>query len=594
MADQKDPTLTQIEKLATNTTNDSQSQDLTVVPSSVPIKSGEKDGGSSPGEARMTKAKWLAFVALALSYTTSSQQSNCTATILKLVDEELGPTTYYNWMLSTYTILLATTLPLSGGLSDIFGRRAFFLAGSLIALTGTIIALAAQSTNQMIVAMGIKGIGAGCQQLALAAVSELVPSKHRGYAQAGLDLLALPWTVFGALTGNAMVKYYTLSFRINFIIGVILNVLSFASAWFWYFPPAGVVVQGKSRWRQLAELDWIGVFLMAAGLVLFLVGIGLGGTQFAWDSAGAVAPIVIGVLLILTFGLWEWKVAKNPFMAHELFVGRGRTFGLLLPITFVGGMSFYSAAAFWTQQVYGMFSTDPIRVGVLTIPGGFGGAFGGFLGGALFGKHKMFSTRLMLLYGLCFKVIGDGIMTSVGPNDIPRALGAGFLAMVGVGWLTVALIVAVQLSCPDEHIGLVTLLTGSVRSIGGSVAIVAYTAIIQNTMRDDAGPRIARDVLPLGAPLRAIPTLVKDLIDGNIEGALAIPNITASVVRVAANTLRYSWGLAFKNVYTTSAAFGALAIVLALFTKDVAKNMNDNVAVRLQNEKKESSNDVKV
>jgi hypothetical protein len=70
----------------------------------------------------------------------------------------------------------------------------------------------------------------------LAAIAELVPNKHRGTAQAILDLVALPWSVFGALIGNAMVKYHHLSFRINFIIGVILNCLTIFAIYLWYHP----------------------------------------------------------------------------------------------------------------------------------------------------------------------------------------------------------------------------------------------------------------------------------------------------------------------------------------------------------------------
>jgi hypothetical protein len=70
----------------------------------------------------------------------------------------------------------------------------------------------------------------------LAAVAEIVPNKHRGNAQAALDIVTLPWAVFGSLTGNAMVKFYKLSFRINFIIGAILNVLSITTIWMWYHP----------------------------------------------------------------------------------------------------------------------------------------------------------------------------------------------------------------------------------------------------------------------------------------------------------------------------------------------------------------------
>lgn len=69
-------------------------------------------------------------------------------------------------MLSGYTISVSVMYPLSGGLSDIFGRRWFFIVGSFISLVGTAVALAAQDVPTVISAMILKGIGAGSQQLA--------------------------------------------------------------------------------------------------------------------------------------------------------------------------------------------------------------------------------------------------------------------------------------------------------------------------------------------------------------------------------------------------------------------------------------------
>lgn len=150
--------------------------------------------------------------------------------------------------------------------------------------------------------------------------------------------------------------------------------MSIVTLWFWYHPPAGTRIIGKTQWERVRKLDWIGIVLMAVGIVLFLMGIAFGGGEFSWRSAGTIVPIVIGIFSLIAMGVWEWKVAKEPFFAHELFIGQGRTFPLFLVITFVGGMSLYAAAAFWTQQVQGMWYRDPITIGVSSIPGGFGGA----------------------------------------------------------------------------------------------------------------------------------------------------------------------------------------------------------------------------
>jgi hypothetical protein len=131
---------------------------------------------------------------------------------------------------------------------------------------------------------------------------------------------------------------------------------------------------GKSQLQRVKELDWVGIILMAVGVVLFLMGVAFGGAEFSWKSSGTISPIVIGILSLVALGIWEWKIAANPFFAHELFIGQARTFPIFLIITFVGGMSLYSAAAFWTQQVQGMWFRDPIKIGLSSIPGGIGGA----------------------------------------------------------------------------------------------------------------------------------------------------------------------------------------------------------------------------
>ena len=113
-----------------------------------------------------------------------------------------------------------------------------------------------------------------------------------------------------------MVKYYALSFRVNFIIGIILNVLTIVLIYFFYHPPAGRLSPDKSPLKELLSLDWGGILLLACGIVLTLAGIAFGGTIFPWKSAGTIATITVGILSLLTLGLWEWKGAKNPFFSH--------------------------------------------------------------------------------------------------------------------------------------------------------------------------------------------------------------------------------------------------------------------------------------
>lgn len=130
---------------------------------------------------------------------------------------------------------------------------------------------------------------------------------------------------------------------------------------------------GKTKRQQFFEIDWIGVGLWASGLSLFLIGVSFGGVSFPWGSATVIGLLVSGAVTLVALGIWEWKFAPNPFMDRALF-SRGRSFTLVLVIVFVGGMGLYAGSAFWPQQISYMYTDDPIRIGVLSIAGGGGGA----------------------------------------------------------------------------------------------------------------------------------------------------------------------------------------------------------------------------
>jgi hypothetical protein len=126
--------------------------------------------------------------------------------------------------------------------------------------------------------------------------------------------------------------------------------------------------------QAVRELDWAGIALYGIGMVLTLMGIAFGGKTFPWKSAAVIVTIVMGLLSFVVLGFWEWKGARNPFFAHEMFQGRSSRFPILLGLTFVGGMSTYAANAFWTQQSQAMFFSDPDKIGLSSLPIGIGGA----------------------------------------------------------------------------------------------------------------------------------------------------------------------------------------------------------------------------
>lgn len=81
-----------------------------------------------------------------------------------------------------------------------------------------------------------------------------------------------------------------------------------------YFPPGFKLLHlGRSRWEQLKRTDFGGLVLFTAGLLLFLMGLSLGGNLYPWKSARVIAMIVVGVCTLMVFGFYGISLSSYPF-----------------------------------------------------------------------------------------------------------------------------------------------------------------------------------------------------------------------------------------------------------------------------------------
>lgn len=102
--------------------------------------------------------------------------------------------------------------------------------------------------------------------------------------------------------------------------------------------------------RKIKALDFPGASLFAAGLTLFLVGLNLGGGLFRWTNKKVLATLIVGIVLLVGFGVYECRATKTGMLHHDLFRG-GRSFGsafaTFLALIFIEGIMLFAYIIFY-------------------------------------------------------------------------------------------------------------------------------------------------------------------------------------------------------------------------------------------------------
>lgn len=119
-----------------------------------------------------------------------------------------------------------------------------------------------------------------------------------------------------------------------------------------YNPPA-TEKQREFRGRsleKLQKLDWIGYFLLAAGLVLFCVGLSWSQAPYLWSDPHVSATFAVGLVLALVLVVYETWFKKDGMFHHGLFT-ENRNFAIALFCVFAEGVAFFAANTYFAFQV---------------------------------------------------------------------------------------------------------------------------------------------------------------------------------------------------------------------------------------------------
>lgn len=547
-------------------------------------------GDDSDGKVNWTIRRALAALTLGMLYTGSQIVLYMVGGSLSYIEAALGAEGKAGWLTVSNTLAITAVAPFTGYLQDLVGRREITLFGSVIICVGIALVASAQMFGQAVSGMAIAGAGAGiCELTALAGLSDIVPVKQRGLALALMVACILPFTpyvIYGQLISSRA------SWRWGIWLCFFYNIVVLVGLATTYFPKGHPRMEGVTKKKVLARIDYVGAVLSIVGLTILLVALQAGGYSHPWKSAYVLTQLVLGLVLVAGWAVWEWKFAKYPMVPKQIFQGQ-RVVGLVFFAAFVAGINFYSLINFYPLSFATMYDPDPIQIGLKGLGYGISVTAGAVFFNALLSTRieakwiLLVATTLMSKFFSAAQFVSNvitaafgGALVGVTPDTSSTIIALGTVAGFGVGGVLVPAATVALIVVPDSLLATTAALSLSIRTLGGSIGYTIYLAVFTNKLTTNLPRTVARHVAEAGLPAADIESFVTAFITSPATIADA-PGYSAEIAAAATVGSRWGYAESLKWVWVVSIPFGVLAMVACWFVPPIKKWQTQRIAVEL-------------
>ena len=392
------------------------------------------------------------------------------STAIRTIGDDLNGLSDQAWVTTAFLVTSTISTPLFGKLSDIYGRKPFFMLAISIFILGSALCGLAQSMYMLAAFRAFQGIGAGgLMPLVLAIIGDIIPPRERAKYQGYFMAVFATSSVLGPVVGGFFAGQGT-------ILGV--------TGWRWIFyinVPIGilalVVVEAVLKLdhvRRDHRIDWGGAAMLVVGLVPLLI-IAEQGRTWGWTSGSAFTCYVIGAIGLAAFIWVQSRMGDEALLPLRLF--RNGVFAVGSAQATVVGMGMFGGIAAIPLYLQIVKGASPTKSGLLILPM----VAAMMIASLSSGQFTMRTGRYKILpvAGSILMVIGMFLMTQIGA-DTPLWRADIFMMVfgLGLGLNMQSIVLAMQNAVDPRDMGVATSAVTFFRQVGGTLGTAVFLSIL--------------------------------------------------------------------------------------------------------------------
>lgn len=398
----------------------------------------------------------------------------------------------YPWVATAYMLSMTVSVPIFAKLSDIYGRKWFFLTGLVIFVLASAFCgasgqmrLPLDGMNQLILFRGIQGIGAGMLfGLTFTIVGDIFSPIERGKYQ---GIFAAVWglaSIFGPTLGGFLTDYY--SWRAVFYVNLPVGLVAAIAIWMEFpsFRPRGVE----------RKIDFAGVFALILCLVPLLLAL-TWVTDYGWTSARVESLLTFSTVMLVVFLFAETR-ASEPLIPLVLF--RNPIIAICSIASFVLGMGMFGIIIYLPLFMQGVMGVSATQSGSLLTPLMMAAVVGSIGAGQFTSRSGKY--KILALAGSTLIAIGMILFARMDGDTLRVEVVRGMVIVgLGIGLIQPVYTLAVQNAAPREHLGAATASTQFFRSIGSTMGVSIFGSVLLTIYKHDFNGAV-----PHGTPAIAL------------------------------------------------------------------------------------------
>ncbi|KAH6874654.1 ferrichrome-type siderophore transporter [Coprinopsis sp. MPI-PUGE-AT-0042] len=439
---------------------------------------------------------WALFISLGLAAYIYSLDGTTTWAYLAFALSSFGGHSFISTVQVAQSIIIAVGKPVIAKVADVKSRPVAYVIVLVFYVIGYIVIASAKNAGTIGGGIVIYAVGyTGLQLLTQIIIADVTSLKWRGLVS---GLISLPFVVNAFVGTNISASLNARGdWRWGYAMFAILvpaTLLPLIVVLIWADRKAkktGLLVRRPTTktipqrfTSTCSKLDVIGLFLLAASIALILLPLTLSRKLGkGWQSAAMIAPLVIGIVLIPVFVLYEWKVARYPIIPRRFVTNRSVV--IAMSIGLFDFISFYLSYTYLYSFVFVVKPWSLINATYFSQSQTVALTIFGILGGVILRFTHRYKP--VLVAGLAIRLLGAGLMIhSRGANaSDAEVVWSQLLQGIGGGFAAVASQVGAQASVPHMDTASVTAIVLLVTEVGGAIGAAIAGAIWTSQMPDE-------------------------------------------------------------------------------------------------------------